>query len=42
MSEGAPQTGSDQTALRPFQVNVPEGSRTRGLRINISDLSRAV
>ena len=26
MTEVAQQTGSDQTALRPFQVNVPEAA----------------
>jgi len=28
MRNGAQQTGSDQTAIRPFQVNVPEAELT--------------
>src|SRR5687768_4553760 len=28
MSQGAQQTGSDQTAIRPFHVNVPEAELT--------------
>ena len=28
MSKGAQQTGSDQTAIRPFHVNVPEAELT--------------
>ena len=28
MTEGAQQTGNDKTAVRPFQVNVPEAELT--------------
>jgi hypothetical protein len=28
MAEGAQQAGSDETAVRPFQVNVPEAELT--------------
>jgi hypothetical protein len=28
MAEGAQQTGSDKTAVRPFHVNVPESELT--------------
>ena len=28
MAEGAQQTGSDKTAIRPFHVNVPEAELT--------------